>query len=182
MKKKIDRLLILVILILLPAVSFGQKQECWIVNNAKNTFLQIGVLNPVDIGFQNKKRKFIGKNIYIKGGLMQFAKSLKSVPYYSDSAIFKKRTTLKRTNDNDISYRYPGAELTLYYDNLKPNGFIGQSFMKLLGNPNSALTYYKVIGNSPGNYSYYFCIIEKGKKAGLWIEPASLLLILDRVY
>lgn len=171
----------MILVLLIPFVVLSQGKQKWVITKVVNTNLQLGVANPVDIDFKAQEKLFIGNAIYIQGKMLFFSKALKKSESYADTVFIGECKTFKKTEDNEISLRYPGDELSCEPARVDQNKcFVGRSFMKLLGNKEASLSFYELKSNRPNFYTYKLCIIKKQKKMGLLLENSSLLLLIER--
>ena len=84
-------------------------------------------------------------------------------------------------NDNEISYRYPGDELTCEPSREVENKcFVGKAFMSLLGSKDLSLIYYDLESRAPNYSSYKLCVIKKNKRLGLLFDNTPILIILAK--
>lgn len=170
-------LLFSAIFILISNESFCQNRQEWKIVKIVNTFLQVGVAEPIDIDFKSAQKMYLRKRIYIHDSLLFFSKYLHSSDIFTDTVYIRECKTYQVAKGNDQTFRYPGDELGC----IDGHCFVGETFMKLLGLSKKSLTFCRLRGNSPNYFSYKLCTIVKNKKIGLLLDNAFLILILERV-
>jgi hypothetical protein len=171
---------LVVFFILISNSLFSQAKEKWTITKVVDLFLQRGIANPADDDFINEKKLYLKRTIYKQGNMLFFSAALKKSASYADTIFIGECQIFPKKKDDDISYRYPGDELTC--PPILPNEnkcFVGESFLKMLGSSNTSLRVCKSRGNYPNFFSYKLCIVQENKKMGLLLENSLTLLILE---
>lgn len=152
----------------------------WHIVDVKNTLLELGAKTPAIKNFATIKKCYRAGTITFHNSYFLFSKKLQSTDCYSDTVFISTKHQVPKKNDTEISFRYPGDELSCdSSDIFLDKCYVGTSFMQLINLNASSLTFYEGTGNAPNKFSYKLCVISQDRLA-LLCDNANVVLILAR--